>query len=274
MQSKGDFHVHTPFCPHGTDDTLESYVEAALQKGLSYLSFTEHAPLPDNFIDPVPEQDSAMKMAEVERYFAEVDHLKKKYKGKIKIRHGFEVDYIEGFEQETAALLKHFGRQVEDAILSVHMLKAPNGEYVCLDYSPEEFGRMVELFGSIDEVYKAYYETVIKSIKANLGVFKPKRVGHITLIEKFSKLFIPNSNYDGYIDIILQLIKENNYALDVNTAGLYKEYCGKSYPAADILKKSQRLNIPLIFGSDSHTSEHIGRGLDLFPNELVFSKPK
>ena len=39
-----DGHIHTPYCPHGTDDKFEQYVEKAIKVGLDEISFTEHFP--------------------------------------------------------------------------------------------------------------------------------------------------------------------------------------------------------------------------------------
>lgn len=51
---KKDGHIHTPYCPHGTLDPIHLYIEKAIQNGFREISFTEHAPLPSNFIDPTP----------------------------------------------------------------------------------------------------------------------------------------------------------------------------------------------------------------------------
>jgi len=40
-----DGHIHTPFCPHGTADTFEQYIEWFLEHQVDEISFTEHAPL-------------------------------------------------------------------------------------------------------------------------------------------------------------------------------------------------------------------------------------
>jgi histidinol-phosphatase (PHP family) len=270
----GDFHVHTSFCPHGSYDKTELYVKKALDRGLKYLSFTEHAPLPEGFIDPAPSHDSAMKLGDVEAYFDEVDQLKQKYRDKIMIKSGFEVDYLDGLEDKTEALLNTFGEKLEDSILSVHMLKAPNGEWVCIDFSPEEYERIIGLYGSTDAVYEAYYKTLLKAVQADLGIYKPKRIGHLTLIEKFSKRYPSVQRCDEYIDRILKEIKDKGYALDANSAGYYKELCGSVYPSPKILIKAQKMNIPIVFGSDSHTADHIGRGLQHFPKGLTFTIPR
>ena len=55
-----DGHIHTPYCPHGTNDTFHDYVETALGLGFEEITFTEHAPLPKGFNDPTPAKDSGM----------------------------------------------------------------------------------------------------------------------------------------------------------------------------------------------------------------------
>lgn len=34
-----DGHIHSPYCPHGTKDTFEMYVEKALSEGLEEITF-------------------------------------------------------------------------------------------------------------------------------------------------------------------------------------------------------------------------------------------
>ena len=41
---KRDAHIHSPFCPHGTKDAFELYIEKAIKNGFTDISFTEHAP--------------------------------------------------------------------------------------------------------------------------------------------------------------------------------------------------------------------------------------
>ncbi|WP_407269839.1 histidinol-phosphatase HisJ [Radiobacillus sp. PE A8.2] len=274
MHLVGDFHIHSNYCPHGTNDQMETYVQAAISQGLVYLTFTEHAPLPGGFEDPTPDRDSAMSLTDVESYIKEINRLKDKYNNKITIYVGFEMDYIEGFESETRAFLDQWGPLIDDAILSVHMVKAPNGEYVCVDFSEQEFARIIELFSSVDEVYASYYRTVDQAIQANLGIYKPKRIGHLTLIEKFSLKYPATQSFNAEIIKILDAMKAKELELDLNTAGFYKELCQTSYPSQTVIELAQSRNIPFVFGSDSHTAEHVARGLDLLPKAVQLNLPQ
>lgn len=273
MFVKGDFHVHTNYCPHGSEDKMELYVQAAIKKGLRFLSFTEHAPLPSGFIDPAPGRDSAMQWENVPAYLEETDYLRTKYKKQLEVTAGYEVDYVIGYENETIELLHRLKSDPDHSILSVHMLKAPNGEYVCIDYSPEEFSRIIHLFGSVEKVYEEYFQTLKQAIQSDLGPYKPKRIGHITLIDKFSALFKSNYDYSKDIDEILRLIKEKKYSLDANTAGFFKEHCGICYPPPSIMAKANTLGIPLIPGSDSHSANGIAQGFSLLPVNLIYCMP-
>ena len=75
-----DGHIHSPYCPHGSSDSFEQL------------------PLPKNFNDPSPENDSAMSEEHLIAYFNELKKVKEKYKHSVKINIGVEVDYIEGYE--------------------------------------------------------------------------------------------------------------------------------------------------------------------------------
>lgn len=262
---KRDAHIHTPFCPHGTDDSLVNYIKKAIKLGFKDITFTEHAPLPTNFVDPTPEKDSGMDPIHVTAYLEELNALKEQYKNDIRIRIGFEVDYIEGYEVETTSFLNLVGPQIDDAILSVHFLKF-NDAYTCIDYSSDTFLKFVEEVGSVQEVYHLYYETLKKSILANLGQFKPKRIGHPTLIHKFQLAHGENIDDTSAIEEILELMANHHYELDVNSAGLAKKHCKEPYPPIPYIKHAKALNIPLVFGSDAHQVADLHQFYDqLFP---------
>jgi len=254
-----DGHVHTKFCPHGSKDDFHEYIEQAIKHGIKELSFTEHAPLPDGFIDPTPYQDSAMKMDDLPIYFEELRKLRELYKEKITIHVGLEVDYIEGFETETTNFLNKYGPFLSDSILSVHFLKLGD-RYDCLDYSPEVFGDMAVHYGGIEKVYSAYYHTLLLAIRSSLGTFKPKRMGHITLVQKFQKKYPCPKNFDKEISSILSEMKHRDYELDYNGAGTAKPLCREPYPPTHVVQQALELKIPLIYGSDAHQVKELLQG--------------
>lgn len=258
---KRDGHIHSPYCPHGTKDSLEQYIEKAIASGFTDISFTEHAPAPTGFIDPTPDQDSFMTIHEFEIYVDALQQLQRKYHNQIRIRIGVELDYIEGYEEETTSFLTKYGHLLDDAILSVHFLKY-NNTYTCIDFSDQVFIDFAKEVGSIDAVYKLYYDTIIQSIRADLGTSKPKRIGHPTLIHKFQLAHGETIDDDAQIRNILQLMAAEKYELDVNSAGLSKKDCLESYPAPNYIQLAKALHIPIVFGSDAHQVKDLHKYYD------------
>lgn len=254
-----DGHIHTPFCPHGTKDSFEQYIENAIQLGFEEISFTEHAPLPTGFIDTTPDEDSGMRLDVLEAYLDCIEKLKRTYKNSIRINCGLEVDYIEGFEKEITEFLAQYGSRLDDAILSVHFLKYRN-TYDCLDYSPDVFEQMIQKYGSLQAVYQNYYRTVFLSIQADLGPYKPKRIGHITLVKKFQKKFPSVADNKKELMDILKKVKEQGYELDYNGAGKAKPLCRETYPPQWVAEEAVKLGIPLIYGSDAHQAKELKQG--------------
>lgn len=177
--------------------------------------------------------------------------LKKHYKKDIIILAGLEIDYISGFEQETVSFLNTYSAYLDDSILSVHFLQFQN-TYTCIDFSKTTYLEFIKQLGSPMSVYKLYYKTLMDSITSDLGIYKPKRIGHITLVHKFQHALTEKIEDHSYIFAILEEIKNQQLQLDVNSAGLAKPYCLESYPAPYYIKYAQQLGIPLIFGSDAH----------------------
>jgi histidinol-phosphatase (PHP family) len=258
---KVDGHIHSPYCPHGTKDSFDDYIKRAIELGYEEITFTEHAPLPEGFEDPVPDKDSGMKKEYVERYIADLSELKKEFNDRINIKTGLEIDFIEGFEEQTIQFLDHIGPHLDDSLLSVHFL-LKEGTYDCLDFSRDNFGRMIEFYGSVDKIHQTYYKTVLKSAKADLGKYKPNRIGHITLADKFKKDYPPTISFGVEIQSILDEAAKRNMELDYNGAGFFKAGCGVSYPPPGIAQKALEMGIPLVYGSDAHQARDLDQGRD------------
>lgn len=265
---KIDGHVHTLFCPHGSNDDFILYIEQAIKNGFQSISFTEHAPLPEGFIDPTPEKDSAMPLEKLDDYIHQLKELKREFKNDIEIKIGLEVDFITGYEKETEKLLNDYGPELDDGILSVHFLKALD-KYYCLDFDAETFERLIHLTGGVTNVYQLYFHTVWQAVVSDLGLYKPKRLGHLTLVRKFQKLFPENNSHFYWIEKIFHEMAKRDMELDVNVAGLRKEYCGEIYPPKNIIQMATQQKIPLVYGSDAHSAKDVGANYDDFLKAIL-----
>ncbi|MGE6628860.1 histidinol-phosphatase HisJ [Bacillus sp. NPDC077027] len=262
---KQDAHIHTPFCPHGSADSFHIYIEQAIKKGFDSITFTEHAPLPPSFVDPTPDQDSAMKHSDIEAYINTLGQLKKEYKGQLIVKTGLEVDYIKAYEEETRAFLDCYGPALDDSILSVHFLPAFDS-YICLDFDEHAFKQLIEIYGSIEQVYSLYFQEIHSSILSSLGTFKPKRIGHITLVQKFIQLFPyqMSSTLRDQVVLCLNETEKKGMSLDFNTSGLRKTYARSIYLDDWMIEIAKQKKIPLVFGSDAHQAEDVGYAYDQF----------
>ena len=247
---KRDGHMHTPFCPHGSKDKLEAYVQKAISLGLEEISFTEHFPLPNNICEPSFQAECALDEKEIAAYFEAVEMVKAKYSGKITINKGFEVDYIDGREEEIKKMLNKYGAEIEDSILSTHFVKY-EGEYYAIDYEAD-VERLLDKLGQMVCIYDLYFKTVLRSIHADLGAYKPKRIGHPSLVRIFQKRWPVVYDDKGLFEEIAQNMKDKGYAFDLNVAGLRKTKCGETYPSGKLLEVFKAYDLPYVWGSDSH----------------------
>ncbi|MCQ6563032.1 histidinol-phosphatase HisJ [Paenibacillus mendelii] len=266
-----DGHTHTEYCYHGSGEKAEQYVVQAIKNEFEIYSLTEHTPLPERLSSQIPNgpeliRELAMPFHELQHYLGMAEGLKEKYRDQIELLVGLEVDYIPGMESDTRQLLDSCGNRLEDGVLSVHFLPGKSG-WRCVDYTPADFkDGLIDYYGSVDKVYQAYYDAVEQSIESDLGPNKPRRVGHLTLIHKYQDIHKPTDPDCCRENIyrILSKVKAHNMELDFNVAGLFQPACREIYPPEWIIQEALRLNIPMIYGSDSHRVEHVGRGYDVF----------
>ncbi|VDG25229.1 histidinol-phosphatase HisJ [Lactiplantibacillus mudanjiangensis] len=274
-----DGHTHTELCPHGSGESTEKMVQRAIQLGMQKYCLTEHAPLPPEFAATyagMPEgiTEASLTLDQVPTYLALGQRLQAKYRDQIDISIGFEVDYLAGFETWTRDFLKTYGPQTQESILSVHFMTGAQRKTWGIDLSPENFGVAFEPWiDQPQQLFKQYYQTVLASVQADLGPYAPQRIGHMSLVRKYQdyfKLIEPlDADNLALVDQILALLKTQHRELDLNLAGLFKPFCNDFYPGNQILKRAQKLEIPLIYGSDSHDIISVGRGQHLIKKLIV-----
>ena len=259
-----DGHTHSQFCPHGSREATEQFIERAIALGFETYSLTEHPPLPREFIDPTADNSCGMQQEDLEPYLLHVQELKKRYANRIDIRVGLEVDYIPGYESDISTMLNDYGSQIDDALLSVHFLEGKGG-WRCVDLSPEDFqDGLIDVYGSVEAVHGAYWAFVKQAVEADLGPYKPQRMSHLSLVHKF-QLKHPLKNpllWRPRVLEILELIRERGMELDLDAAGLFKPDCREIYPAPWIMAEAVKRRIPFVYGSDTHSVKGVGQGFD------------
>lgn len=253
---KRDGHIHSPYCPHGSNDSLEEIIEKAIDIGLEEITFTEHLHVPSYFTKKVF-LDTCSPSKEVFLLYVEnVKEVRKKYP-EIKINIGAEIDYVEGIEKETRRIVDEIGLCLEDGLLSVHFVKYKEC-YYAIDYV-DDFMKLIEKVNDVAIIYDLYYETLYKAITSDLGKYKPKRIGHPNLVTIFQKKFPVVYTNNSLLKKIASKLKELDYEVDVNTSGLRKPYCGECYVSGMLDTYLNEYEVRRVYGSDAHQASDVGR---------------
>ncbi len=233
-----DLHNHTTLCNHATG-SVEEYVKRAIELGVDEYGFACHAPM--NF-DP----KYRMKLEERAIYELWVNEVKEKYKDKIKILLGYEVDYLKGY-----MLDEILDAKVDYLIGSVHFLQNKNDMW---GFDNPEFIGVYENI-DIEKIWEDYFNTIKEMAKTNYFDI----VGHLDLIKVFK--FLPKKDIRLIAKDALKEIKKSNMVLEINPAGLRKPI-GEPYPSKELLEEAFALDIPITFGSDAHSVEQVGFGYE------------
>ncbi|EJF07735.1 histidinol phosphate phosphatase HisJ family [Thiovulum sp. ES] len=232
-----DLHNHTTLCHHAEGEPFQ-YVERAIEKGIKFFGFTDHAPM--NF-DPTYRMD----FSEIDKYFGLIDEVAEKYRGKIEILKGFEVDYLPQYHDNR--VLKS---NVDYLIGSIHFLQGWGFD------NPEFMGNYENV--DIDELWKVYFSEMENMAKS--GLFQI--AGHLDLLKVFK--FLPKKNRIGdLVQDTLKAIKKSEMAVEINASGLRKPIA-ETYPSREILELVRDFNIPITTSSDAHSPTQVG----MFKSEI------
>jgi len=232
-----DLHNHTTLCNHA-EGSIEDYVLSAIESGTKIFGFSDHAPMD---FDPI----YRMHFDEMQNYEAQVRAIAEKYKEKITILLGYEVDYLSAHMDERV-----LHADVDYLIGSVHFLEGWGFD------NPEFIGKWHEQ--DIDEVWQNYFDTIEQMAKSKFFDI----VGHLDLIKVFK--FMPQGDIVAMAKNALLAIKDAQMVIELNVAG-YRKDVAEAYPSKALLEMAFALDIPITFGSDAHKPQQI----NMFEKEVV-----
>ena len=231
---KIDLHNHTIRCNHATG-TIDQYLERAIELGIDMYGFSEHAPM--DFDEGYRVSFDAMGA-----YEADVLTARERYRDRIDILLGYEVDWLPGYMDDRV-----LNADVDFIVGSVHFLEKWGFD------NPEFIGEWEAR--DIDTIWRDYFAAI--QAMAESGHFDI--VGHFDLIKLFKHF--PDTDIRTLARPALEAIAKADMVLEINTAGLRKPV-GELYPARPLLEEAFALEIPITFGSDAHAVEQVGAGLD------------
>ncbi len=232
-----DYHIHTTLCNHAYG-AMEEYVEHAIGIGLEEIGFAEHMPV-------MPEPHLCMSYDDLPHYIKRVKELRKRYRNKITIRLGAEIDMDSNRLDEIETIIKTY--DFDYVIGSIHYL----------DDWPFDQKQYKDRFekGNLDEIYERFFETIIQAAKTGLYDI----AGHIDNLKRMG--YRPPGGMTDYYEKVASVIKDMDAAVELNTSG-YDYPAEEAYPSTAFLTVFNRYNIPVTVGSDAHRPEHVGRHFD------------
>ena len=243
LDISGDHHVHTRFCNHA-DGEMEEYVVAAISKGLQSLTFLEHLEcglVYDHRIWLTPEL--------FREYFREGRRLQKKYADQITVRLGAEIGYNPVAVDELLAMLASF--PFEHRGLSCHFYFDGQEHLNMLSRRPEHIRKLQKI--GPERVLDTYFNNLIQGCEH----IPCDKLCHLDAALRHNTGVFLTDYHNELIERLFRVMLEKNIALEVNTSGY--ELRSQPYPALDLIKRAQKLGIPLIIGSDAHQPEQVGR---------------
>lgn len=248
-----DYHIHT--C-HSIDaeGSIEEYCRQALKCGLKEICITNHCELDpqrnDNFIKfankklPLTRDGLVQLQNQILQVRKHYTHLG------LTIKFGLEVGYYEGIEHRLQEVVKNI--DFDFWLGSIHCLN-----HICID-SHKECTIYFSKY-SVSELLENYFYATQALVNSQLF----DSVGHLDVYKKYGLQYYGENINNVPEDLLrksLELMREKEIALEINTAGLRR--IGEFYPAPNIMKLARELGLKMItIGSDAHKVEDLGKGI-------------
>ena len=244
-------HTHTIF-DDGEDD-VETMCRAAYEKKLYAIGFSAHAPITKK---TGIESWWNLKDDLVDQYIEQVLSAKNRWKGKLEVFLGFEVDYIKGLRSAIDSDIKVINPDY--LIGSVHYVIPENGSGIfTVDGSIEEFEKGInEGFNGDAQALMHYYYNAVAEMIA-LGGFEI--LGHADLIKKncLDKNLWPKESEACRRREIARAAAEAGITVEVNTGGINRGKIRDTYPSLSFLRLFREYNVPVIITADAHRAADI-----------------
>ncbi len=230
-----NLHQHSNFSDG--KNSMEEVVLSAIERGMESIGISDHS-------YTAFDESYCLLLSDYPNYDKEIKRLKEKYKDKIKIFKGIELDGFSTIDK----------KDYDYVIASVHALY--NGEtYALIDYSKECH------FKGINEIYKGdkvkyakdYFTALIEHVKN----CKPDIIGHVDLITKYGTYDEDNLEYREIAKNAVRELVKYCKVFEMNTGAISRKYRTSPYPERYLLEEILKLGGEIILSSDSHASDTV-----------------
>jgi len=256
-----NLHQHSTFSDGKAEP--EAYVKKALELGFRAMGFAEHSPLPFSTTFSLKEENT-------DAYVRETARLKELYHGQIALYRALEFDFIPGLSDDFDTWRDKL--HLDYAIGAVHLVQPENGDGLWFIDGPKKErydDGLQKYFGNdIKKAVKTYYYQINRMVETQ----QFEIVGHLDKIKMHNagRYFSEEEPwYRRLVNESLELIKEKDLVVEVNTRGLYKKRSDRLFPDDETLKQIKAMQIPVLISSDAHLPDELNRFMDYAEKRLV-----
>lgn len=244
-----DLHMHTIYSDG--KNAAEDMILSAIEKGLDCVGISDHSHADCD--------ECGMTREGTLAYRREMEELKRKYAGRIRVLCGLERDYY------SDDLLDY-----DYVIGSVHFVRMLDGHYITVDWEPEKLAADVQTYYGGDWYALAEdYFRLVGRVAEQTGC---EIVGHFDLLAKYNEReywFDPtHPRYVKAWQAAANRLLAKEMVFEVNTGAMARGYRSEPYPAADIREYIALNGGILIPASDAHRKEDIAFGFEPVLREL------
>ena len=221
-----NYHSHTYRCGHASNFRDEEYVLSAINNNFKVIGFSDHSPFPN-----IEQPFMRMNINDLDSYIKSIDDLKNKYKDKIKIYKGLEIEYIKDFNNYYKELLNEY--KLDYLILGQHLTFSK-------DYEP--FFYFNHSLNN-EEGIKKYRDDLIEGIKTHYFAYVCHPDLFLTNLYEFN-------DFAKEISIsICKAAKKEDIPLEINLSGFINN---REYPNVEFFKIAKSIGNKFILGIDAH----------------------
>lgn len=241
-----DTHVHSSNSFDG-ESTVREICEAAVEKGISSVTITDHMEAPEIRLGDKSVYGNAIKS--IARSVADVEALRDEYEGRVKLLKGMELG-----EPMHAPELTKQAYEIADfdfILASVHNL-----------FEEEDFYYLEYNERNVKPLLTRYFDELLDTAKnADFD-----SLAHLTypfryIVER-TDIRPDTAEYADVIDEIFLTLARRNKSLEINTSGLFKPI-NSTLPDLDLIRRFRELGGSMVtVGSDAHNCKDLGAGLE------------
>lgn len=244
-----NYHTHCTYCDG--KEPMKAFVDAAEKLLYTQLGFSSHSPLPFENNFSILEED-------LPAYVNEIDELQKSTP--ITLLKALECDFVPGMSKPFDTFRNE--HHLDYVIGGVHLVKPTDREGIWFIDGPNretyDEGLAILFDNNIRKAVTTFWEQTFEMLETQ----------HMDIIAHFDKIVMHNQHrffeddepwFVTLADKALQLIKQHDVIIEINTRGLYKKRYDGFYPSTRLLMKARKMDIPVVISSDAHSSQDLGQ---------------